>query len=433
MIATQELNNEEVRVIVHKKNACKVELEVTASPQLVVKARRLGIKAVNKEATFPGFRKGKAPEELVLKKYAGQVAKETHKQLADLAYVEAQKLARVPLLNNNAQISFDLKKEGEEGTVLTFTFETEPEIPLIDVAGFVKQAVERPEVGEKQINEAIRQMAFFYANWKSVEDRAVQVGDYVQIDLDTVDGEKTERVFNSVRFEVNPERMAQWMQKLIVGAKKGETIEGISEPDTDATESEKNEFKPKKVRIKILVVEEASLPEMDDEFAKKVGAQDVAAMRKSITDLLTAQADEKVLDEVRDQINDFLIKNHSFELPSSLIETEKRYRLNQIQQNPKSRSDWSKKSPAERKAAEEEIHQEAEQAVKLFYIARKIVQDEKIPVTHKEVQEEAVQVLRSFGVRDMEKIPKEIYALALSKVILAKAQNLILHKTGQKT
>jgi hypothetical protein len=47
-------------------------------------------------------------------------------------------------------------------------------------------------------------------------------------------------------------------------------------------------------------------------------------------------------------------------------------------------------------------------------------------VTHKEIQDEAIATLQSFGQQTVDKIPKEIFALALSKVILAKAQSAIL-------
>ncbi len=67
---------------------------------------------------------------------------------------------------------------------------------------------------------------------------------------------------------------------LVIGAKDGDVLEGISEPMTTATEEEKKEFAPKKVRITIIKLEEAALcPRSNDEFAKKVGAQDVARMR----------------------------------------------------------------------------------------------------------------------------------------------------------
>jgi trigger factor len=429
----QELVSDAVRVHVHLKPNCKVEMTVKTGAGLMKEARRNAVKMVSKEVTLPGFRKGKAPDDMILKKFSEEVERNRHKALADLAFVAAQKLAKVPVLNNNSPISFDLKKETEEEAEMVFSFETEPKVPGIDAKGFVEKPVKRPEVEEKQIEEAIRQMRFFYAQWTPVNDRAIQDGDYIMIDLDTVEGDVVQKVFHHIRFEVSKERMAGWMQKLVQGAKAGDVLDGVSEPDDTATEEEKQEFKPKNVRLSVLKVEEATLPALDDEFAKKVGAENVEHMRQSITDLLNKQADDKVNSELREQINDYLIDNYEFELPQSLIETEKKHRLAQLMQDPKFKAGWNKMSQEERKELEGKLSKEAGQAVRLFYLSRHLVYNEKIPVTHQEVQNEAVSIYQSHGTRnaDMDQMPKEIYALALSKIILAKAQDFVMNH--QKT
>ena len=66
------------------------------------------------------------------------------------------------------------------------------------------------------------------------------------IDLDTFEGDTAKRVFDEVRFEVKPERMALWMRNLVLNAKEGDVLEGLSEPDDTATEAEKKEFLPRK-------------------------------------------------------------------------------------------------------------------------------------------------------------------------------------------
>lgn len=424
----QELIGEEVRVIVHRKPACRVELNVKTTPGLVEKAKKNAVKAVSKEITMPGFRKGRAPEEMILKKFPNDIERQMHKALADLAFVEAQKIAKIAVLNNNSPVSFDLKKQSEEGAELIFSFETEPSIPSVDPKLFHPKPVARAEVAEKQIEEAVRQMLFFYAQWKPVLDRPVQNGDYIMIDLDTIEGDTPQRVFHHIRFEVSKERMANWMRNLVQGAKMGDVLEGMSEADETATEEEKATFKPKKVRLSLLKVEEATLPELNDEFAKKVGAEDIVQMRQSIANILNNQADEKVQSEMREQVNAFLIDQYPFELPQSLIDTEKKHRHTQHLQDPKFKAGWDKMSQEERKNFENQLVQEAAQAVRLFYLSRQIVNEAKIPVTHKEVQDEAIAVLESHGGRNIQidQIPKEVYALALSKVILSKSQETIL-------
>ncbi len=429
--ATDELKSDEVRVQVHRKSACRIEMHVKTVPQIVKEARKNAIRSVKKEISFPGFRKGHAPDEMVLKEFPSDVEREMHKAIADLAFVAAQKIVKVPLLNNHSPISFDLKNQSmEEGAELVFSFETEPTVPNIDPLDFAVHPVKRAEVAEKQIDEAIRQMRFFYAHWKPIQERPIQEGDTIMIDLDIVEGEQVQKVFHHIRFEVSKERMADWMKKLVQGAKAGDVLEGLSEPDETATDEEKREFKPKKVKLTILKVEEALLPELNDDFAKKVGANDIPHMRQSIADLLNKQADEKVQTELREQVNRYLFERYPFELPQSLVETEKKHRFGQLMQNPKFKANWNQMSQEERKNLEEKLREEASRAVRLFYLSRQIVQNANIPVTHQEVQNEAISIRQSHGERNAEidKMPKEIYALALSKVILIKAQDYLLDK-----
>lgn len=424
----------DVIVTVHHKPACRVELEVHTPPLLVAKARKDAIKKVNKEITFPGFRKGKAPDDVVLKKYPSAVEQQWHKSIADAAFTSAQAQVRVPVLNSGAPVTFDLKKHSlEEGADLLFSFETEPKIPSVDPKQFYPKPVEKQEIDDKRIDEAIRQMRFFFAQWTPVEERGIQEGDYIQIDLDTLEGDEPEKVFDHIRFEVSSERMANWMKNLVLGAKAGAVLEGESVADDTLSEEEKKEFTPKKVRLTIHRVEEATLPELDDEFAKKVGVEDIADLREQVKSILQRNVDDQADSKLREQVNDFLTQNYTFEMPLSLIDTERKHRKQQFLSDPKAAETYELLSEEEKQKLDERIYNESSEAVRLFYLSRHVVREAKLPVTHEEVQEEAVKTASSFGQRIApDQLPKEAFALALSKVILAKAQNYILEHCNKE-
>ena len=321
-----------------------------------------------------------------------------------------------------------MKKSSDEGADLLYTFETEPVVPSVDVQLFVPKPVEKKEVGEIQVNEAIRQMAFFYAKWESVEDRPVQEGDFIMIDLDTMEGDEKKRIFNQVRFEVKPEKMAHWMRHLVLKAKVGDVLEGLSEPDDTATEEEKKEFEPKKVWVHLRKVEKSTLPEMNDEFAQKLGAPTVAAMHELVLGVLTKQVEDKANDDLREQVNHFLVTTYAFDLPKSLIDAEFEHRLNQAKKNPEFEAHLHKISGEEREKIFARIREETTQSLRLFYLSKKIVFDAKISITHQEVQARAVAHRRSnsMGFEAGAQLSKEEFALALSMVFLSKAQDFLL-------
>jgi len=433
--AAQEevLTGQDIQVSIHRKLHCLIELAVKVGRPFVEAAQKDAIKAVSREITLPGFRRGKAPESTILKKFPQEVERQLHKALANVAYKDAQKLANVPLLNRNAEITFDLKNHSEESAELVFSFETEPQIPSVDPKLFTAKPANRPEVGENQIEEAIRQMLFFFANWNPIENRPIQDGDYIMIDLDKIENGEPQQVFHHVRFEVSKERMAAWMQKLVQGAKAGDVLEGVSELDENASEEEKKEFTPKQVRLTILKAQEAQLPELNDDFAKKVGSQTVEEMRASITKMLNTQADESVQNALHDQVNEFLATSYPFDLPRSLIQTEREHRLQQMLKDPQFKKRWDEgMSQEEKEKLHEKLFEEANRAVRLFYLARSIVHQAGLPITHQEVQREAISTMQSFTQREVkpDSIPKEVYALALSKVILAKAEEYVIQQAA---
>ncbi len=428
--SNEELVGDQVRVLVTKKEGCEVEFDVFASKGLIAKARLDAVKQVAKEVTLPGFRKGKAPNDVVLKNYPADVERKFHKSLADLAFIEAQNLAKIPVLNQSSTVRFDMKSFEEEGAKLHYMFETEPVAQVVDPTLFTPKPVEKKEVGETEINEAIRQMAFFYAKWEPVQDRPIEEGDFIVIDLDTLEGEETNRVFDQVRFEVKKERMAQWMRELVANAKAGDVLEGTSRPDDTASLDEKKEFAPKKVRLHVRVVEKASLPKMDDEFAKKIGAPDVAGMNTLVEGVLKKQVEDKANQDLREQVNHFLVTTYEFDIPKSLVQEEFKHRLNGAMKNSEFQAHMAKASPEEKEKIEARMKDETTHSLRLFYLSRQIVQEGKIPVTNEEINHRAVEqrkmhpAARNLG----NEISREEYALALSTVFLSKAQDFILKR-----
>lgn len=423
-----EFKSEELEVKVTKNPNCIVKLDIKASASLVNKARKKAIKEVGKEMSIPGFRKGKAPEDLILKQHPQNVEQKWQKTIADLSFVEAQKLIKIYPLNTSTTINFDLKKHSSEGAELTFNYETEPEIPAIDPALFKMKEHKIPLVDEEKINETIRQAQFFYASWVEV-DRPIKEGDFVILDLEAIDNEP-QKVFSSTRFEVKDKFIAKWMKDLLIGAKKGDVLEGVSKVDEDVPEEEKKKFSPKKVRLTIHHVEEAKLPELNEDFAKKIGATSVDDMKEKIKHMLEKQREAAVEKEKREQVNHFLVATYHFELPASLYKSETKFRKDQMMQDHKFKVSWDKMSAEEKKNFEANLEKSAKEAVSLYYLSRKIVNDAKVPVTQEDIHNEIMKTIQERTPPGQEPnlkhITEELYALCLSKVMMEKAQNYIL-------
>lgn len=428
--APLEFSNENLKVKVHFKPNCKVELEVHAEPSIVKAAHRNAVKTIGKEVTLPGFRKGKAPEALVEKSYSKQIDGEWQKAIADLAFQDSIKLVNIPLLNNEPKIGYNMKSHSmEEGSSLILFFETEPQIPQINPKDITLKSVERPAVNEDKVNETMRQLQLFFAEWKKM-DRPIQENDFVILDVDVIDEDPPRKLFNDVRFEVTDRSMAKWMKDLILGRKQGEVLEGVSVPDEDASKKDKEELKPKKVRVAIKIVEEATTPEFTDEFARKLGAPSVDVMRTNVEQLLNQKADGHVQEKLREEVSDVLLEKYRFDVPMSLIDREVRFRMQQLLQDQEYLQHWNSMTPEAKKRSVASVAEQSEKAVRMFYLCRKILADAKITISPKDLPKAPETPLgmllgdrRDFHPQGDTEVHQ---AEAFSRLLLEKAEDFII-------
>lgn len=425
------LSNEKIKVIIQKKSRCVIELEVEASAEIVKEARRRALKEINKEVSITGFRKGKASEEILLKKYPDLLKENFEKKIADLCFIEAYKAQKPPEVSAGTKIIYKFQSYSlENGAKVIFTYETDPEVPAVDPKAFKLKAGKKAPVTDKEVDEAIRQLRFFYAKWNEA-DRPVQEGDFIIIDLDSLETDPPARVFSDTRFEVSDAGMAQWMKNLVIGAKALESLKGISKPDHNAGDEEKEKFEPKKVLVTIKKIEEATLPELNDELAKKIGASTVEQMKQSVKNMLIQKAEAAHNQENRKQVSEFLLNTCKFEIPESLIKTEVEYKRNSYLQNPEFKKKYDKMSDQDRENFESEVQKHSEQALRIFYISKKIVSDFDIKISDEEIMRRAVNILYKETGKKIEPkdIPKDIYALAFSGLVLMKAEDYILDQS----
>ncbi|MGC1877816.1 MAG: trigger factor [Rhabdochlamydiaceae bacterium] len=432
---SQTLQNENVRFTIHRKPACIVEFDVEVFEPLIKHAHKKAAKRISKEVTLPGFRKGKAPEEMIIKNFAKEVDKEWQQEIANACFQECEKLAKVPILHRDAKITYKMKSHSPSGALLTLSLETEPTVPHIDPKQFQLKPVKRPVVNEDKIEETIRQVQLFFANWQHIHDRPTQEGDFVLLDVDVIEETPPTPLFSKTRFEVTAKSMAKWMYDLVIGKNTGDSVEGVSVPDDDASKEDKEELKPKKVRITINSIDTATLPTLDDPFVQKLGASSLEDMRTKITDLLNKQADAHVQEAHREQVNEFLLSQHPFDLPMTLIEKETQFRFRQLLQDTEFQKYWENLNPEDRKKTIQTVYQQSEKAVKMFYLCRQIVNDASIQITTADIPPPASSALEILmnpqKMFHHQRNPETEHAEAYSRLILEKAEDFIIRNATQ--
>lgn len=427
---TFEFSDEILKVKAHFKPSCKVELEIQATPSIIKEAHAKAVKAVGKEATLPGFRKGKAPAALIGKNYPRQIDAEWQKCIANAVFLHSLQLTKIPLLNNEPKTHYNMKNYSlSDGAHLILFFETEPTVPTINPQEITLKKVERPAVNEDKVNETIRQLQFFFAEWKKI-DRPIQEGDFVILDVDVIEEDPPHKLFAGVRFEVTDRSMAKWMKDLIVGHCREEVLEGISIPDQNASDPDKEELKPKKVRVVIKDVEEATLPELNQTFAQHLGAASVEQMSKNVEQLLHQKADAHTQEKLREEVSDVLLTKYPFDVPLSVIDREVRFRMQQLLKDPEYQQHWNSLTNEAKKRAVTSIAEQSEKAVRMFYLCRKIISDAKISISPDDIRKTPDSPLsfllgdrRDFHPQDNKEVHE---AEAFSRLLLEKAEDFVI-------
>ena len=263
---------------------------------------------------LPGFRPGKAPANMVRKKFADAIRQEALESLVRDAYkevVEKQdlKVASQPHVH-------DLKFE--EGKPLTFEihFEVRPTIELARTSGF-RVTRRNVVVTSENVKDQIESIRDQRAAWAPVEGKPMP-GDMVNVEISTGD-EATGGEARSYPLVLGAGQAIAGIEELIMEAAPGETVERpVKWPDDFPDESQRGQTKT--VRVKLQDVKRKSAPALDDAFAREVGDFDsLAALETVVRADLEEHAKRDVEAEVRQKIVDEIIGANPFDVPPSWV------------------------------------------------------------------------------------------------------------------
>ncbi len=363
----------------------KVRVEVPA--EQVEKTTRELLNAYRRRLKVPGFRPGKAPDKVILARVGEEAFwDEVRERLIEASYPEAVRELGL------AAIAARLV-EGREaplaGAPYAYTVEVElyPEVELPDWKGF-ELGVEKPEVTEAMVDEAIEDLRRRYAEVQTVE-REVQEGDHVVVEVD--DGS---------RFPIELDRAEPHVREALLGKKAGDSFE-------IPVMSEEGEV-VRQVPTRLIEVKEARLPELDEEFAKTLEAENLDDLRAKVQRSLEAAAERDHLEAKKQALLEKLAEALEVEVPPSMIRDEERAVLRDVEEDLQRQgiplADYLKGLEREGKLEEfqADLRKQAEMRVRRGLALEKLSEDLGTQVT----DEEWDAYLKSYAERYGLKVPE---------------------------
>ena len=314
------------------KNANEVKLEITVDATKFDEAIKKVYFKSAKYFNIPGFRKGKAPMQIVEKYYGKEIFYEdAFNEVAGDALDEAVKENNLEVVSR-PDIDVTQIEKGKD-LIFTAIMQTKPEAELGKYKGIEIKKIEY-NVTDEDIEHELNHMQEHNSRLISIEDRPVEKGDIATIDFEGfVDGKAFEGgKAQNHDLEIGSNTFIPGFEDQIIGMKIDEEKD-INVKFPDEYFSKDLAGKDATFKVKLHEIKKKELPKLDDEFAKDVSEFDtLKELKTSIKEKKQKQNDEKAKYETQDAIIKEVCKNMKVEIPSGMIELEVENMMKDIEQ-----------------------------------------------------------------------------------------------------
>ena len=386
------------------KNELKLEFKIEAKKfdEAIMNVYTKSAKYFN----IPGFRKGKAPFNIVERMYGDEIFYEdAFNELVPPIYdkeIEENKLEVV----SRPDIHIENMKKGED-LVFTAIVQTKPEVVLGQYKGVELKKVEY-KVTDEDVNHELEHMQEHNARIITVEDRPVKEKDIAVIDFEGfVDGKAFEGgKAENHELEIGSNTFIPGFEEQIIGMKAGE------EKDINVTFPEEYfskdlAGKEATFKVKLHEIKEKKLPTLDDEFAKDVSEFDTLNdLKTSIKEKKQAQNDDRAKHETESLAIEAVSNNTPIDIPSGMIETEIDAMIRDLEQQLSYQGinldQYLHMINKTRKEIEDNYKEQAEKNVKSRLVLEAIIKEEKLEASDDEVSAKIKEMATNYGRKEEE-------------------------------
>jgi trigger factor len=373
-----------MKVKIKDTGECAALFEIEVPKETVDRAFEEVYDEITKFAKIPGFREGKAPKDLVRKRYAAHAKEEVLKRLVPSAYKDA-------LLKHNIaplgapQIS-DLSLGEGEALLFKAKVDRRPEFKL---KNYLKVRIEsrKAVVKEDDVEKMLENLRQLNARYTAVEDRDIQLGDYVVGDLEcSVDGKAIHKKRENIYLHVDKEAFPPGLAGGMPGMKKGEERDVASRLPENYPDK-KLAGKPAIYHVKVREIKSRTVPELNDELAKELGSENLDELKKRVRSELESSARFNAMVDMENKLLDFLADNNVFNVPQRLVARQLALMVEdakrRLEEKGFTRGDLDKKDAE----FAEKFKDDAVRRVRLMFILDRIGEEENISATDDDLEE----------------------------------------------
>jgi len=353
--------------------------------------------ALAQQINIPGFRRGKAPRQLIDARVGrGPVLEQVVNDMLPTRYGQAIEELDIKALG---QPNIDITKL-EDGDVIEFVAEVDVR-PEFDLPDFSDISVEVPALGstEERIDHELEHLRERFGSLKTV-DREAGDEDFITLNLSaTVDGEEIEDAkVEDMSYRVGSGDLIEGLDDAVKGLKA----------DESATFTSKLVFgeyadKDAEVTVTVTAVKERELPELDDDFAQMASEFDtVEELRADLASGAEESAKAEQAASIREEVLKVALEKTQFPLPASVVDEQVNAQVQQLMGQLGGDEALFEKLLEAQGTSREEFNEQtrtsAEEAVRTQLFLDVLAEKEEPEVTQDELNDHIVFTARRYGV-----------------------------------
>jgi len=353
--------------------------------------------ALAQQINIPGFRRGKAPRQLIDARVGrGPVLEQVVNDMLPTRYGQAIEELDIKALG---QPNIDITKL-EDGDVIEFVAEVDVR-PEFDLPDFSDISVEVPALGstEERIDHELEHLRERFGSLKTV-DREAGDEDFITLNLSaTVDGEEIEDAkVEDMSYRVGSGDLIEGLDDAVKGLKA----------DESATFTSKLVFgeyadKDAEVTVTVTAVKERELPELDDDFAQMASEFDtVEELRADLASGAEESAKAEQAASIREEVLKVALEKTQFSLPASVVDEQVNAQVQQLMGQLGGDEALFEKLLEAQGTSREEFNEQtrtsAEEAVRTQLFLDVLAEKEEPEVTQDELNDHIVFTARRYGV-----------------------------------
>jgi trigger factor len=323
----------EIGVNITDVGPCKKHLKITIPREEIDRQYEESLETLRKDALVPGFRAGRAPRQLVVKRFRKQVSDQVKSNLLMSSLEQIDEDYKLdPITQPRLDVgAIEIPENGP------MNFEMDIEVrPQFEVPNYKGLKVNRPvaELNDKHVDDQLTRFLEGHGRVVPKLEGAAELGDYLTADFTFIhpDGQvmnEPKEVEFRLQHELRFQDGAITDSSALVGAKPGDTRELEAKLGSSVVETGLRGATVS-VRVRVNDLKRIRLPELNQSFLDTINIDTAEDLRAAVRDILERRIRTEQRQAIRRQLLDQLLIRTPFELPSDLVSREEKSTISRL-------------------------------------------------------------------------------------------------------